>query len=396
MRAVWLVMTKELRETLRDPHVMVFLAFPVVFYPMLLWGTTQIGMLHEAWTERQPFVVDVVAPNPLREAILADPAVEGSGGLDALRAGTVDVVVETTTEGPVWDITLHHASGRRESKRAEAEVRARLDDVRKDLIETIGAERGLTGDALRPLDIATEDVSTDRSVGATLLGVLFGFLGPFAMLMSGIYPAVDLVVSERERGTLETTLVAPVSRAVLLGGKLLACVALMVFATVANVGTLALTIAQIAFSLELEGGWYLPPVGQLLATLPTILASAVLCAAALLLAMIPARTFKEGELTGSIVLVIGAFPIVAALLALTTGEVDGLLRFVPLANTAIVLHDGVVGELTAAGALIPAVENALLGAVLLALGVRIVGREDYLIGGRLPAWLRWMHRREPS
>jgi len=49
----------------------------------------------------------------------------------------------------------------------------------------------------------------------------------FAVLMGGLYLAIDSTAGERERGSLEALLSLPVARAALLGGKVLATCAFM-------------------------------------------------------------------------------------------------------------------------------------------------------------------------
>src|SRR5687768_17311886 len=119
-------MRKELRETVRDPHVLVFLCFPMIFYPLVLWATLQVLVLAEGFEERRPFVVDVEGPAELRDALLEAPAVEGRGGGEALAAGEVDVVVRTRVDGDRWTVDLHRASARSASARAASIVEERL------------------------------------------------------------------------------------------------------------------------------------------------------------------------------------------------------------------------------------------------------------------------------
>ena len=46
LRFTLLVLGKELRETLRDRMVLLFsFGFPMVFYPVLMWGTFQLMFL---------------------------------------------------------------------------------------------------------------------------------------------------------------------------------------------------------------------------------------------------------------------------------------------------------------------------------------------------------------
>src|SRR5690606_15716040 len=101
--------------------------------------------------------------------------------------------------------------------------------------------RGVDPGVLRPLAIVEHDLSTAASRSVLLLGMLTYFL-LLAMLMGGFYLAIDTTAGERERGSLEPLLTAPVSRATLLLGKMGATLTFMAL-------SLALTVADFAATL---------------------------------------------------------------------------------------------------------------------------------------------------
>jgi sodium transport system permease protein len=75
--------------------------------------------------------------------------------------------------------------------------------------------------ALNEIDVATP---TGRAV--VVLGFMTYFV-LFAVLMGGLYLAIDSTAGERERGSLEALLSLPVARGSLVGGKILATCAYM-------------------------------------------------------------------------------------------------------------------------------------------------------------------------
>ena len=88
---------------------------------------------------------------------------------------------------------------------------------------------------------------------------------------SGFYAALDLTAGEKERGTLQTLLTAPVRSMEVVAGKYLAVYALTLAATLCNLGSIALALTrgasamegQARFSLGLSSG-----VAVLLTVLP--------------------------------------------------------------------------------------------------------------------------------
>jgi sodium transport system permease protein len=70
------------------------------------------------------------------------------------------------------------------------------------------------------------DVATPAGRAVVVLGFMTYFV-LFAVLMGGLYLAIDSTAGERERGSLEALLSLPVARSSLVGGKILATCAYM-------------------------------------------------------------------------------------------------------------------------------------------------------------------------
>ena len=70
------------------------------------------------------------------------------------------------------------------------------------------------------------DVATPTGRAVVVLGFMTYFV-LFAVLMGGLYLAIDSTAGERERGSLEALLSLPVARSSLVGGKILATCAYM-------------------------------------------------------------------------------------------------------------------------------------------------------------------------
>ena len=77
-----------------------------------------------------------------------------------------------------------------------------------------------------PLAVNELDVATPAGRAVVVLGFMTYFV-LFAVLMGGLYLAIDSTAGERERGSLEALLSLPVARSSLVGGKILATCAYM-------------------------------------------------------------------------------------------------------------------------------------------------------------------------
>jgi len=77
-----------------------------------------------------------------------------------------------------------------------------------------------------PVAVNEVDVATPTGRAVVVLGFMTYFV-LFAVLMGGLYLAIDSTAGERERGSLEALLTLPVARSSLVGGKVLATCAYM-------------------------------------------------------------------------------------------------------------------------------------------------------------------------
>ena len=81
--------------------------------------------------------------------------------------------------------------------------------------------RGVSPTVLQAVTVDEVDVSTPSGRSGILLGMMSYFF-IFALLMGGMYLAIDTTAGERERGSLEPLLSLPVTRDQLMLGKIAA------------------------------------------------------------------------------------------------------------------------------------------------------------------------------
>ncbi len=394
MRATLAVLSKELREAFRDANVLLYaVGFPLLLYPLMVWGVVQLLVLEEGLVERQPSRVEVVGSAEVAEAVLVAPIEAGEGGAAALQADRLDLLLEVALNQVGDEVTLSYRSTRPRSERARALVDERLDGLRGERLEALAQEHGLAAGALRSWGILAVDDTPPRELAGEVLGRVIPLLLLTVLVLSTVYPLVEVVAGERERGTLETTMVAAVPRAAVVAGKLL-CVVLVALAAVAGNAvamgaTMATLLADIDGELKVMEGLH---AGPLLMGLVALLLLAPALAAWLGLTVLPARSFKAGQsnamLLGSVALALAAVSLVPGL------RFSPLLAMVPVTGTSLALRDGFTGQLELLPAALCWASNLAIASAGLWLGARVVGREDFLFGHRMPRWLRWLAARK--
>lgn len=344
--AVTAVLGRELREVLREPHVLMFsLGFPLLFYPLLIWGALQILLLREGWDEAAPSRVAVSGPADLVAAIEEEPVVRAELPTDpeaALREGSLDAVVVGTGDAEALSVTVWGRSTEPASERALKLVHERLDELREDRILALAALHEIPPQTLQPWSVDREDQSPREAVLANFLAITLPLVVTVSLLMSAMYPALDVVVGERERGTLETTLTTAAPRWAIGVGKLGAVFAVTLLGALGNLGAMALTLLHLLSLMGGDRGVGLAIHGPEVVLAAVALGSAALLASALgMLLALPARTFQGGQMLVTNVLML--FSLVSVVATQPDMTLSGGLLFVPFANSALVVRSALTG-----------------------------------------------------
>lgn len=174
---------------------------------------------------------------------------------------------------------------------------------------------GLRASKLTPLRVQKVDLAASTDIGAFVLSMLLPMMLVVMGMLGAFYPAVDLTAGERERGSYETGLIAPIPRLGLAFGKLIAVTLSALLGASMNLIGIGLAANHL---LGLMGGaeridvripWLL-----LALVLPLLLAFLLLVASVLTAAASLTETFKQGQaLLGSVQLIF-ILPAVAATL----------------------------------------------------------------------------------
>lgn len=292
-RAARLVYARELRETLRDRRTLaVMVLFPLVVYPLMALIAAQIAQTRATGLHATPSRVAVAEPSTaraqqVREVLKSLPRVklvEGDADANALTAGRVDAVVQgrpgSTTLGHEL-VSVLHDSTRDESRLASDRVEQAL-------------ERALPAGCVARFDVASQDVARPERRGGYVASRALPLVLVLMVMLGAFYPAIDSTAGERERGTIETTLVLPLPRGALLVGKVLAVATLALITGLLNLASMALTLVQAVQIAQPQAMDPLPWGRIALAATLTIPAAAFF--ASLMVAVgAAARSFKEAQ-----------------------------------------------------------------------------------------------------
>jgi sodium transport system permease protein len=390
LREIALVAGKELRETLRDRRTLaVMVLFPLVIYPLVSLVTAQVLAARAARIEAHVPRVAVSGPPDLGRELrrrLATTGVVVVESADAvaraeLAANRVDAVAEVKPG----------AAGK------PAEVRLLYDETREDsaaardrVEQALAAPAG--GANCQPaFTVATTGVAARKQVSGYMLSKILPLVVVVMVMLGAFHPAIDVTAGERERSTLETTLSAPIDRASLMAGKVLAVATLASLSGALNLASMSLTVLE-GTHLIAGGAKNAIPWGRAAAAFAVIPPTAFLFASVMVAIGALARSFKEAQTLLTPVYFLCMAP------ALTAGlgdfQLGGVTAWIPGVGVTLLARDLILGHASLGVTLAVLVSTALYGAAALALAARLYDSERLFFadeaGLGLGAWLRHM------
>lgn len=336
LRAALSIARRDLVEFVRDRRTLfITLLLPMVTYPILALSTA-LGLrtaTSELEAQRAPTKIRIAISGPdaaalagrveavekktvaaARDGWPAALEIQALPGPDArlqLDQGEVDLWIDT----PRGCIAALDADGtvvlpvrmrpgrpvdRRVAEQFNAVVRSLADDARQRRIELADLPASL----LSPLKVVFADVQQEirpppsHSIMSTLAGGVLVLLAVLT-LTGAFYPAIDAIAGEKERGTIETLLIAPCATRDIVFGKFLAVFAVTLATLAANAVSIAATAAVARRFLPAGITMALPEgaVGAILVTVLSFIGLAALAAATCLAVTTASKSGKEAQNT---------------------------------------------------------------------------------------------------
>lgn len=388
MKMAWVVFRKELRETLRDRRTLVMMvAVPVLLYPILMIAAEQLTLLGLRQLEAEPSLIGVIGPGAgdAREFLggLAELTVRAvTDPVEAVRSDSVQAVVlfgASRVADSTQSVTIVYDAADERSQRARGLVDRALQHWQDSLLAGRLAERGLPAGFARPLAVADTSVARAEELGGYALGRFLPMLLILMTLLGTFYPAIDLAAGEKERGTLETLLTAPVPPREIVAGKFLTVALIGVVAAALNLGSMLLTfqtgLFRLGDALDIE---FALPLGAVVTIFATLVPLSVLFGSLFLGVALRSRSFKEAQ---NALTPIYLAVIVPALLPIFPGiDFTVALAAVPVAGVGIFFRELMAGSPAVLPSLVAVATTLLWAWAALAFAAASFGREEVLFG----------------
>jgi len=355
------IFRKEFTDTIRDRRTLfVMIVFPLLLVPALMIIVTNMQMSSMKKAEEKTLRVALVARGNAAgllagltgrpdirvvEGIPAD-SMEAMIARDSIDAG---VVVAADFDAHVADMKSGTIRLFYKSSDDFDMVKRRLSDIiavyEKTIVTGRFARLRIDAGIVTPLSIEEHDVASMKErIGKTVGGML-PYLFVIFCFMGSMYPAIDLAAGEKERGTMETLLTAPVTRFQILLGK---------FAVVVVTGLLSAVVSIVGIFLAVRQASTIPPavfnavmaildVQSVLLVLSLLVPLTVFFAAFLLSVSIFAKSYKEAQSMISPLMIVIILPV---LIGLFPGvALDSVTALIPVLNVSLATKEIIAGTI---------------------------------------------------
>jgi sodium transport system permease protein len=391
MRTLLTVFRKEVLDNIRDRRTMASaLLMGPLFGPLLFAFVINLSIEQSLSNLDAKMVVPVIgsdrAPNLIRylnsrNIDVIDGPLNRDAAIDSVKSGAHDLVVIIPAEfgkqlagGIPAKVQLITDQANTQADREARRARSAIIDYSQELTAARLAARGVNPMVLRPINVDEVDVSTPSGRSGILLGMLSYFF-IFAMLMGGMYLAIDSTAGERERGSLEPLLSLPVTRDRLIYGKVAATCLFMALSLI-----LSLCSFFIALNfLPLQQLGMTPNFGPAVLLLAFLLLTPFILLGAAVMTLVASftKSYKEAQTWLSIVLIAPTMPILIVSILTLRPRLE--FMFIPSLSQHLLLVDMIKNEpLNLLHVAISVTSTLVIGVFITWLCARLYRREGLL------------------
>jgi sodium transport system permease protein len=397
------VYKKELKELLRDKKTLMFVvALPVLIFPIIFavmaFISSQAALEADQKVNTYVIINGEYAPEFTNKVFYhkSFELYKGSktfNTIEELKAGVtvgdIDMGIylpsnaeDTLDSGEQskWEVVFNDAKSINFLFDRVKELAQEYSDVlQAKKLKSFGIEESTHKAILTPIEVVKVDTADKReNLGEKIGGFLPYLLIPL-VLMGATYPAIDLGAGEKERGTLETLLLTPITRTELVLGKFITLLTTSIASTTITVVSMGCWVAVALAFADLDfikTAFSTLAVTDLLMIFVLLLPLAAIFSSLALAISIYARTFKEAQNYMAPLSMGVFFPIIISIMP--NMELTAKTAFIPVTNVALAIKDIIKGtvDYTFVGLIFLA--TALIAGALLAFCVKWFNREDVL------------------
>ena len=356
MKIIYTVIKKELTVTLRDKRTLITaIILPALFIPLIIFGVTKLQMsLMDKEYNKQLKIALIETPESIKQHFEDDKfqlydSFDSETGKTAVLNDSIDAVIEfkpdfmdKISQMKSGTLVLYYKSTNSLLKKRVSE---KIEILKSAILNERTVQLNISAEAFTPVTVSTIDIATPKEQLGKTVGGLLPYIFILFCFMGCMYPAIELITGEKEKGTMETLLTVPASRFKILVGKI---------ATISIVGLSSAFMMIFGMTMGVK---FLPDIPQeflnilsdmlsfkfIIMLFGMLLPLSLFFAGLLSALVIRTKSFKEAQ---SVVTPLTFLVIIPAMIAVFPGvELDWITVWIPILNIALATKDIIAGNI---------------------------------------------------
>ncbi|BDS13768.1 ABC transporter permease [Aureispira anguillae] len=356
MHTILTVIKKELKDTLRDKKTLFSaIILPALAIPLLLLGVSSLQKnLINKEKEKQLKVVLINAPEAVSaqfqdESITLLASMDLNQAKDSVASEDLDAVLEFAPSFATnidsfkkGVVNMYYKST---NIMVERRLKEKLDAYEAIVLNQRMEQLNIAKETLTPVQLETINVASAKEQIGKSIGGFIPYIFILFCFMGCMYPALDLITGEKERGTIETLLTVPASRFSILIGKTITIALVGVVASVMTIGgmILALNLGSDIPASFMDSIADMLSLKFILMLFAMLLPLSFFFAGVLSAMVVRTSSFKEAQ---SYVTPMTFVVIIPALVATMPGvELNWQFALIPILNVALATKEIIAGTI---------------------------------------------------
>lgn len=347
------IFKKEMIDILRDKKtIFMMIILPLLLYPILMVGASSIMSM--SINKMEQTTVNIAFNNNPSDNLINilnktnedDEAkvniIKVDDYKEALDNETLDAYVEINENNDIQSYKIYTNSSKNNSYTAEKRIKEALEKYKEEIVEMNLAQEGLDAQkTLEPITYETLDIAKNEEIAGNILGQILPFILIIGVLLGSIYPAIDVMAGEKERGTLETLFTLPISNLELVMGKYMAVSFCAVVTAFLNIISILISIGFMTLTAGIANEMGMPKFDFTQMIFPGIITMICIGLFAMVVSAISmcvcslAKSFKDAQNYITPVMLIIMIPSYVSMIP--NIELDGFTSTIPVVNISLLI-----------------------------------------------------------